>query len=69
MGAGDAGAFAGMPVGALLGGGLAGSIGLTATLLAFGVSYLTVCLAPFARKVWRGLDVTMPQGKPARESA
>jgi MFS family permease len=56
MGAGDAGAFAGMPIGGLLAGGLAGSIGLTATLLAFAGIYLAMCLPLFVRKVWRGLD-------------
>ena len=56
MGAGDAGAFAGMPVGGLLAGGLAGSIGLTATMLTVAGIYLAVCLPPFMGKVWRGLD-------------
>ncbi|HEU5159179.1 MAG TPA: MFS transporter [Streptosporangiaceae bacterium] len=56
MGAGDAGAYAGMPVGGLLAGTLAGSIGLTATMLAFAAIYLVACLPPFVGKVWRGLD-------------
>ncbi len=68
MGAGDAGAFAGMPVGGLLAGGLAGSIGLTATMLAFGGIYLVVCLPPFVGKVWRGLDVRLAP-TPAEETA
>lgn len=68
MGAGDAGAFAGMPVGGLLAGGLAGSIGLTAALLTFGGIYVAVCLPPFVGKVWRGLDMVLPP-VPAEESA
>jgi MFS family permease len=56
MGAGDAGAYAGMPVGGLLAGGLTGAIGLTATMLTFAGIYLTVCVPPFVGKVWRGLD-------------
>ncbi|HEX6470919.1 MAG TPA: MFS transporter [Streptosporangiaceae bacterium] len=71
MGAGDAGAFAGMPVGGLLAGALAGAAGLTASLLVFGLLYLTVCLAPFVGKVWRQLDGTPPAAppRPAPESA
>jgi hypothetical protein len=71
MGAGDAGAFAGMPVGGLLAGALAGAAGLTASLLVFGLLYLAVCLAPFVGKVWRQLDGTPPAAppRPAPESA
>lgn len=57
MGAGDAGAYAGMPVGGLLAGGLAGSIGLSATMLTFAGVYLAICVPVFLGRVWRGLDV------------
>jgi MFS family permease len=68
MGAGDAGSFAGMPVGALLAGALAGSVGLTTSLLGCGVGYLAICLTPFIAKVWRGLDVALSPA-PAEERA
>lgn len=49
-------AWAGIPVGGLLGGWLAGTLGLTAALLAGGVLYLLVTVTPFLFPAWKGLD-------------
>ncbi|GAA3438879.1 hypothetical protein GCM10018954_084980 [Kutzneria kofuensis] len=51
-----AGALAGMPVGALLGGVVVQLAGLTAALLAAAALYLTATLCPFVFPVWRQLD-------------
>lgn len=57
MGALGAMAWAGMPIGALLGGVAVESIGLSTTLLVFGLVYLLVTLTPFVLPVWRQMDV------------
>ena len=49
-------AWAGMPLGALVGGWLAGSVGLRWTLLVMGAVYLLVTLAPLTHPMWRRLD-------------
>lgn len=49
-------AWAGIPLGGLLGGWAAGTAGVTATLLAGGGIYFLVTLAPFVLPAWRGLD-------------
>jgi MFS family permease len=49
-------AWAGMPLGALLGGWLADVAGLRAALLWFGGLYLLVTLAPLTHPMWRRLD-------------
>jgi MFS family permease len=51
-----AGALAGMPVGALLGGVVVQFAGLTTALLGAAALYLTVTLCPFVFQVWRRLD-------------
>jgi MFS family permease len=49
-------AWAGMPLGALLGGWLAGAAGLRWALLGLGAAYLLVTLAPLTHPMWRRLD-------------
>ncbi|WP_344388151.1 MFS transporter [Asanoa iriomotensis] len=49
--------WAGIPLGGLLGGSLAGVVGVHAALLVLGVLYLAVTLVPLFRPVWRELDV------------
>lgn len=56
QGLGVAVAWAGMPLGALLGGWLAGAVGLRVALLALGLLYLLVTLAPLTHPMWRRLD-------------
>jgi MFS family permease len=56
LGALGAVAMAGMPVGALLGGALVATAGLTPTLVLVGLAYLVTTLAPFALPVWRGME-------------
>jgi len=51
-----AGALAGIPVGALLGGAAVQFAGLTTALLLAAALYLTVTLCPFVFRVWRRLD-------------
>ena len=65
LGALGAIATAGMPVGALLGGVLVATIGLTPTLLVVGVAYLLTTLAPFVFPVWRGME----RGGPTADTA
>jgi MFS family permease len=56
LGALGAVAMAGMPIGALLGGLLVATIGLTPTLVLVGVAYLLTTLAPFVFPVWRQMQ-------------
>jgi len=56
LGALGATAWAGMPVGALLGGALVDVVGLREALLATGGIYLLTTLAPFVFPAWRGMD-------------
>jgi MFS family permease len=49
-------AWAGIPLGALLGGWLADAAGLRWALLGAGALYLVVTLVPFTHPMWRGLD-------------
>lgn len=49
-------AWAGMPLGALVGGWLAGAAGLRWALLGTGAAYLLVTLAPLTHPMWRRLD-------------
>lgn len=46
--------------GGLLGGWLAGTAGVTATLLGSAVSYLLITLAPFVFPAWAGMDRPPP---------
>ncbi|MFN8170143.1 MAG: MFS transporter [Candidatus Nanopelagicales bacterium] len=56
IGALGAVATAGMPVGALLGGVLVATIGLTPTLVVVGTTYLLTTLSPFVFPVWRQMQ-------------
>ncbi|MFC0430498.1 MFS transporter [Kutzneria buriramensis] len=56
----SAGALAGMPVGALLGGAVVELFGLTSALLLSAALYLTVTMCPFVFRVWRRLDEPVP---------
>lgn len=58
-------AYAGMPIGALLGGWL-GGYGAKPALLICGGLYLVATLMPFVGKVWREMDIR-PATKPAEE--
>jgi MFS family permease len=49
--------WAGIPLGGLLGGALAGAAGVHAALVVTGLLYLAVTLTPIFRPVWRELDV------------
>lgn len=48
--------WAGIPLGGLLGGWLAGTVGLAAALVGCGVVYLLVTLAPFVFPAWAGME-------------
>ena len=56
MGAVNAAAWAGMPVGGLLAGGLVESVGLRPTLAVGAAVYFATTLAPFVFPAWRGMD-------------
>ncbi len=56
LGAIGALAWAGIPFGGILGGALAQSLGLTATLWLAGGAYLLTTLAPFVFPAWRQMD-------------
>jgi MFS family permease len=56
LGALGATAWAGIPVGALLGGAMVGGLGLRAALIVGGIAYLLTTLAPFVFPAWRGMD-------------
>ena len=56
LGALGATAWAGIPVGALLGGALVDGLGLRAALVITGVTYLIATVAPFVFPAWRGMD-------------
>lgn len=49
-------AWAGIPVGGLVGGWLASGIGITRALIAFGTAYLVATLLPFFQPAWRLMD-------------
>ncbi len=55
-GAVGAGAWAAMPVGALLAGALVERVGLLPCFVAFGVAYLVVTLVPFFPSPWRSMN-------------
>jgi hypothetical protein len=48
--------WAGIPLGGLIGGAIAGVFGIHTTLVALGTAYLLVTLAPLIWPVWRRLD-------------
>lgn len=53
--------WAGIPLGALLGGAAAEGIGVAGALIGFGVLYLAVTLQPLIWPAWRRLDHRPPQ--------
>lgn len=53
-------AWAGIPLGALVGGFAVDTIGLTPTLMLLGSVYLLATLTPFVFPVWRGMDRSEP---------
>ena len=53
-------AWAGMPLGGLLGGWLAMQLGVTTAIVIVGVTYLVVTLDPFIRPAWRLMDRGAP---------
>ncbi|WP_162908346.1 MFS transporter, partial [Allorhizocola rhizosphaerae] len=55
--------WAGIPLGALLGGLAAQGLGVGAALLAFGAAYLLVTLSPLIWPSWRQLDRPHPNDK------
>ena len=55
-----ASAWIGIPFGSLLAGALADTVGLRATLVAFGIVYFVTTLAPFASPAWRTMDRRPP---------
>jgi len=55
-----ASAWIGIPFGSLLAGALTETVGLRATLIAFGVVYFATTLAPFASPAWRTMDRRPP---------
>jgi MFS family permease len=56
LGAINALAWAGMPLGGLAGGVLADAFGLRSVLLALGAAYFLITIAPFAFPVWRQME-------------
>ncbi|GIG89593.1 MFS transporter [Plantactinospora endophytica] len=71
LGLTHAAAWAGIPLGGLLGGLAVQELGLPAASLAFGAAYLLVTLLPFVLPAWRELDrpattePTQPSQRPA----
>lgn len=56
MGAVNAAAWAGMPIGGLLAGASVESLGLRATLVVGAAAYFVTTLSPFVFPAWRGMD-------------
>jgi MFS family permease len=56
LGALGATAWAGIPIGALVGGAMVGGLGLRPALTVAGLAYLLTTLAPFFLPAWRGMD-------------
>ncbi|HEV7712925.1 MAG TPA: MFS transporter [Asanoa sp.] len=52
--------WAGIPLGGLIGGAVAGAVGVRWAMLGVGACYLVVSLAPFIWPVWRKLDDRLP---------
>jgi MFS family permease len=65
LGAVNATAWAGMPIGGLAAGALVESVGLRPTLLLCAAIYFVTTLAPFVFPAWRGMDEL---GDPIEES-
>ena len=62
-----ASAWIGIPFGSLVGGGLAGSFGLTAALLICGSIMLLATLAPLIFPTWRTIERPTPWGTTAAD--
>jgi predicted MFS family arabinose efflux permease len=60
-------AWAGIPLGGLLGGLLADGAGLTVALVVTGVLYLGATLMPLTGRIWREMDPGSPPSEPAAE--
>jgi len=60
LGLTQAAAWAGIPLGGLLGGLAVQGVGLSGAFLLFGAAYLVVTLLPFVLPVWRELDRPPP---------
>ena len=62
--------WAGIPLGGLLGGAVAGAAGVHAALIGTGLLYLLVSLVPLVQPVWRELDVrpAVPSPRPATDT-
>jgi len=65
----NAGCWAGMPVGALLGGLAIDHLGMTTTLLIVGVAYLFATLTPVRGGPWRLMEPERPVPEPANLDA
>lgn len=57
-------AWAGVPVGGLLGGLLVDWVGLTTALVGIGTVYVAVTIVPFLVPVWRQMDISAPARHP-----
>lgn len=70
LGAVNATAWAGMPIGGVLGGALVESIGLRSTLLLAAAAYFAATLAPFVFPAWQEMDAGFdPLGEHPSEQA
>lgn len=63
-GALGAGAWAGMPLGALIAGVAVEQFGLTGTLRAIGVAYLLIVLVPLVSPAWKSMNDRSPPAEP-----
>jgi MFS family permease len=69
FGAVRGGAWAAIPLGILLGGVLVGAVGVGATFLAIGLSYVAVVAYGFVNPAFRGMEERPSAGDEAREQA
>jgi MFS family permease len=69
LGASGALAWAGIPVGGLLGGALAEQVGLTAALGIAAAVYLAATLLPFVQPAWHGMDRTPTEPQPGPQQS
>ncbi|HTF07894.1 MAG TPA: MFS transporter, partial [Asanoa sp.] len=61
--------WAGIPLGGLIGGAVAGAVGVRWAMLGVGACYLAVSLAPLIWPVWRKLDERLPAAVPGQRVA
>jgi MFS family permease len=69
LGAVKASAWAGVPFGALLAGGLVQSVGLGPTLVSFGAVMFVLTLAPFVFPAWKQMNRSPVPAEPEPDSA